>query len=74
MKKMKRLFATGCLLMLSITSLSLLTGCSDDDGPKLPSRSITKVDLYKSNNGSYEIASRYEFSYDVKRRISNVRI
>ena len=74
MKKMKRLFATGCLLMLSITSLSLLTGCSDDDGPKLPSRSITKVDLYKSNNGSYEIASRYEFSYDVKKRISNVRI
>ncbi len=73
MKKMKRLFATGCLLMLSITSLSLLTGCSDDDGPKLPSRFITQVDVYKNNNGSYEIASRYEFGYDAK-KISNVSI
>lgn len=74
MKKMKRLFTTGCLLMLSITSASLLTGCSDDDGPKAPSKSITTVDLFKKINDNYEFTSRYEFKYDTKKRISNVRI
>lgn len=61
-----------CALFWALTVPPCFVSCSDDD-PALPSDEIVQVDFYKSDGESFKIQARYEFVYDGKDRVTNVR-
>lgn len=58
-----------------LASAPLVVSCSDDDEPKLPSREIVKVDIYKSDseNDLFQKTAQYQFGYDERNRVKDVR-
>lgn len=59
--------------LLLLASLPVVTSCSDDDGPKKPSREIVQVDVYRADADMFQICAQYKMTYDGKERISGVR-
>ena len=62
------------LTMALIAVLPLITSCSDDDAPKMPSLEIVKVDIYKTESvDMFQKLAQYKFTYDDNGRIKDVR-
>lgn len=59
------------LLLLGVSPV--VVSCSDDDGPKKPSREIVQVDIYKAKSETFQIEAQYKMVYDGKDRVSGVR-
>lgn len=68
MKKFSK-YAVWALLAVS----PVVVSCSDDDAPKLPSREIVKVRVYKATGvDSLNAMADFKFSYDSKGRVEKV--
>ena len=53
-----------CLLL---AVLPAVTSCSDDDGPKKPSREIVQVDIYKADADMFQLCAQYKSMLDYKK-------
>lgn len=58
---------------LLLAVVPAVTSCSDDDGPKKPSREIVQVDIYKADADMFQLCAQYKMTYDGKNRVSGVR-
>lgn len=73
---MKKNSMLGSAVLWGMAALSAVgvsvTSCSDDD-PKSPSKEIVKVEIYKAEDGAFRLQAKYNFSYDGRDRVTNVR-
>ena len=71
MSTIKKFTSIAVLLTTLLGGVATISSCSDD-GPSAPSTQITQVQVYKENDGCYELHARYEFAYDSRKRVSNI--